>query len=142
MKAIDTNILLRYLLDDDAEQSQLAASIITKGPKILVTDVVLAETIWTLVGKKYRLKKSDVEKVIGSLFEEQCIIFEDAQVVWRAHNDFRKSKRYKGKEIGFPEALIVNKSRAIIEKMGANFEGFLTFDFAAQQLDGAENPYN
>ena len=48
MIAVDTNVLLRYLLEDDARQSKKASSIITGKNSVLVTDIVLVETIWTL----------------------------------------------------------------------------------------------
>ena len=53
MIAIDTNILLRYLLNDNEEQSRKARRLIKGENKVLVTDVVLVETLWTLKGKKY-----------------------------------------------------------------------------------------
>ena len=43
MIAIDTNVLLRYLLDDDAIQSKKASSIITGQSNVLITDIVLTE---------------------------------------------------------------------------------------------------
>ena len=70
MIAIDTNVLLRYLLEDDAEQFRKAVKLISGQQKVLVTDVVLVETIWTLHGKKYQLKKPELVTVIQSLFQE------------------------------------------------------------------------
>jgi len=46
MIAIDTNVLLRYLLEDEVVQSNKATKLITGTEKVLVTDVVLIETIW------------------------------------------------------------------------------------------------
>ena len=53
MIAVDTNMLLRYLLNDDAAQADIAASLIKGSDTVLITDVVLVETLWTLSGKKY-----------------------------------------------------------------------------------------
>ncbi len=44
MIAIDTNVLLRYLLDDDPQQSPKATALIKSGKPVLITDVVLVET--------------------------------------------------------------------------------------------------
>jgi len=44
--AIDTNVLLRYLLQDDQRQSAKASGLINGEEDVLVTDVVLAETLW------------------------------------------------------------------------------------------------
>ncbi|WP_321416679.1 PIN domain-containing protein [uncultured Desulfobacter sp.] len=60
MISIDTNVLLRYLLEDDAEQFRKAVKLISGQEKVLVTDVVLVETIWTLRGEKYQLKKPEL----------------------------------------------------------------------------------
>jgi predicted nucleic-acid-binding protein len=38
---MDTNVLLRYLLEDDAEQFEKAVKLISAQQKVLVTDVVL-----------------------------------------------------------------------------------------------------
>ncbi len=45
MIAIDTNVLLWYLLDDDTGQSKKASSIITGQSKVLITNIVLTEII-------------------------------------------------------------------------------------------------
>ena len=54
MIAVDTNVLLRYLLHDDDLQAAQADAIFNTAETILITDVVLVETVWTLVGRKYR----------------------------------------------------------------------------------------
>jgi len=51
MIAIDTNVLLRYLLNDDPKQSKKASAVIQGSQKVLITDVVLVETIWRLKGE-------------------------------------------------------------------------------------------
>lgn len=92
MITIDTNVLLRYLLQDDKAQSQKAASLITGPVPVLVTDVVLVESVWVLAGKRYRLVREAVARVISALFEEPNIVFEDGQTVWRALNDYKKAR--------------------------------------------------
>ncbi|MES9991033.1 MAG: type II toxin-antitoxin system VapC family toxin [Candidatus Thiodiazotropha sp.] len=140
MIAVDTHVVLRYLLEDDADQSPLATRLITGKRPVLVTDVVLAELIWTLRGKMYQLKKSDLAAVILALFQEPNIRFEDGQVVWQALNDYRKSKPVNGREADFADALIVNKSKSIAGRKNQRFQGNYTFDRAAQSLPGAKAP--
>ena len=55
MIAVDTNILLRYLLGDDEQQAEKPSSLINGDDLVLITDVVLAEVVWTLAGRKYHL---------------------------------------------------------------------------------------
>lgn len=140
MIAIDTNVLLRYLLEDDPEQFEKAVKLISGQQMVLVTDVVLVEMIWTLRGKKYQLKKPELMTVIQSLFKEPNIRFEDGQAVWLALTDYRDAKPVKGKEADFADALIVNKSKILATKEDKSFNGSCTFDLAAQALPGAKVP--
>lgn len=144
MIAIDTNVLLRYLLQDDPTQSKQAAALITGDEDALITDVVLVETLWTLKGKRYNLKKESILKVINSLFEEPTIKFEDGQTIWRALNDYKNATPVKSggkkKEADFPDALIINKARFAISNAGLKFKGVYTFDVAAQGISGALKP--
>jgi predicted nucleic-acid-binding protein len=138
MIAIDTNVLLRYLLDDDPVQSKQASALITGKQMILVTDVVLVETLWTLRGKKYQLNKTELVAVVDTLFQEPNIQFEESQVVWQALSDYRQSKKIKGKEADFADALIVNKAKFLSKAKRQKFVGVYTFDLAAQALPGAQ----
>lgn len=144
MIAIDTHVLLRYLLDDDRTQSKRASAIILGNQPVLVTDVVLAETIWTLKGKRYQLDKESIIKVVNGLFSEPNICFEDGQTVWRSVSDYNNAKPVKSggkhKEADFPDALIVNKARYVASQTAMEFKGAYTFDTAAQQLPGTKKP--
>ena len=135
MIAVDTNVLLRYLLNDDAAQADMAANLIKGGDTVLITDVVLVETLWTLSGKKYRLNKDRLAGVVHALFEEPNIRFEDGPAVWMALNNYRESDG-----ADFADALIINKTRAVARAQGRSFSGSYTFDKAAQKLQGAKAP--
>jgi predicted nucleic-acid-binding protein len=142
--AIDTNVLLRYLLWDDKAQSSKAAKLINGAVHVLITDVVLAETLWTLKGKKYKLDKASIIAVVNSLFEEPNICFEDGQTVWRALNDYRQAKPVKvggkKKEADFSDALIVNKARYYTLGKDEALDGVYTFELAAQAISGTVKP--
>lgn len=128
MIALDTNVLLRYLLQDDLIQSEKATRLIENNPKALLTDVVLVETIWTLKNKKYNLDKPALLTVIEALIQEFC--FEDNLTVWTAFNDYRDSNA------GFADALIANKAKFIAKQKATKLRGVYTFDTAAQPLEG------
>lgn len=144
MIAVDTNVLLRYLLDDDPLQSKKAALLIAGDNQVLVTDVVLVETVWTLRGKRYNLNKEAIIRVINLLFEEPNVTFEDGQSVWRALGDYKCAKPVKvggkKKEADFPDALIINKARFSAASKSSEFLGMYTFDVAAQEIIGAKKP--
>ncbi len=140
MIAIDTNVLLRYLLNDDPKQSPIEKKLIAGDADLLVTDIVLVETLWTLRGKKYGLKKDDLAAVVSALFEETNIHFEDAPAVWTALSAYQAGKTRGGKHPDFSDALIIEKAKQASSNTSAGFEGMATFDKAAQRLDGAFDP--
>jgi predicted nucleic-acid-binding protein len=142
--SVDTNVLLRYLLQDDRDQSPKANRLFSSTKKILITDMVLVETLWTLKGKKYNLGKQDQLMVLSQLFKEPNVIFEDRQAVWSAMNCFRTSEKIKvgnkKKEADFADALIFEKSKSICHQKSEIFDGLFTFDVASQQFDGSKEP--
>ncbi len=142
MIAIDTNVLLRYLLDDDIEQSPRAKKILTGTDKILVTDIVIIETVWTLKGKKYKLDKEQIIDTIYKLFEEPNLVFEDGQAIWRALGDYTAAQPVKVgnklKDADFPDALIVNKAQYVTKQKSQTLKCVYTFDKAAQEIPGTE----
>jgi len=144
MIAIDTNVLLRYLLDDDIEQSSKAKKIMTGTDKILVTDIVIIETVWTLKGKKYKLDKEQIIDTIYKLFEEPNLVFEDGQTIWRALGDYTAAQPVKVgkkiKEADFPDALIVNKAQYVTKQKSQALKCVYTFDKAAQEIPGTQQP--
>ena len=144
MISIDTNVLLRYLLVDDKKQAALAAKLIEGKRKILITDIVLIETLWTLKGKKYSLKKDDLILVVEHLFREPNIVFEDSQSVWKTLNSFRESSVIKvgskKKDVDFSDILILEKTKFLCNKSNEKFSAMYSFDVAAQQINGIKNP--
>lgn len=142
MIAIDTNVLLRYLLDDDAAQSRKARHLFDTNEWVLITDVVLVETIWTLKGKRYAAHKDDIVKIVMSLLEEVNVIFENRQAIWSALNDFVAASPVKtanGKKYSdFSDALIVNKAKMFAMESQLPYLGTYTFDLAALELDGTK----
>ena len=140
MIAVDTNVLLRYLLKDNTKQALQARRLIQGDEHVLVTDTVLVALIRTLKGKKYKLQKSDLIAVIQALFEEPNIRFENNQVVWLTLNAYRDSKPVRGKNVDFADTLIISKARYLMKNLHETFNGVYTFDKAAQTLRGAKAP--
>lgn len=139
MISIDTNIVLRRLLHDDPEQAKKAAKLIEHSGAVLITDVVLAETVWVLTGKKYRVSKEDIVRAITSLVEEPNVVFESKDAVWAALCDFAGAKTSRD-GVGLADALIVNKAKVVADHLGIVFNGHYTFDVQAQALPGTKKP--
>jgi len=114
--------------------------LINNSASVLITDVVLTETVWTLTGKKYKLGKTAIIDVINTLFEDANFCFEDGQTVWRALKDYQQAKPVKAgsgkRQADFPDALIVNKAMFCAKERGEALDGVYTFDLAAQALPG------
>lgn len=143
MIAVDTSVLLRYLLHDDPEQAALADRVFGGDDDVLITDVVLAEAIWTLRGRRYRLSAGDLVDVVERLFSEPNVRFEDDQVVWRALQTYRDSTAgHDGSrgEMGLADALVVRKAQWVASASGETLNGVYTFDKAMQRLPGVTSP--
>ena len=119
MKALDTNILARYLRDDDPEQSRKAGRLIQRAVKqreaLYVNHVVLCELVWILTSVYDHHKEEIVETVEAILFSEHFQL-EDKASVQSALEDYRKSKA------DFADCLIGRRNRAV------GCEATLSFD--------------
>jgi len=144
MIAIDTNVLLRYLLHDDVRQANKAKKLMNGNHKVLVVDAVLVETLWVLKGSRYNLNKEQLTDTIITLFADANIVFEDDQVVWSALKDYILAEpikiKGKTKRADFADALIVNKSIKYGKIHAVNVAPVYTFDKAALMIDGTEEP--
>lgn len=144
MISVDTNIVLRRLLDDDKEQSIKARRLFESNESVLITDVALAETIWVLQGKRYNVSRDGVAAVILGLLHEPNVIFESKQAIWSALNEYANATpagTASGvKSVDFADALIVYKSKHVALLRGETFNGVYTFDHAAWKLSGTRKP--
>lgn len=144
MIAVDTNVLLRYLLKDESAEEAKARRIIWGTVQVLVTDVVLVEALWSLKGPKYRASKEDLLSVVEGLFREPNIRFEDAPTVWWALQDYQTAEGVKSggkrRNADFADALIVNKARFVAHATEDPLDGVYTFDAAARAIAGTQTP--
>ncbi|MDH4273541.1 MAG: type II toxin-antitoxin system VapC family toxin [Gammaproteobacteria bacterium] len=144
MIAVDTNIVLRRLLGDDDRQVARARKLFEMEQRVLITDVVLVETIRTLRGKRYNAQRDDIIAVVASLLEEPNVIFEDQQAVWSALNEYAAARSVKtangNKTVDFADALIVYKAQACAKELGEEIEAVYTFDQAALEITGMKVP--
>ncbi len=86
MIGLDTNVLARYLLEDDEPQLIVATRVIeslTVDSPGFVTHVTLVELEW-IMNRGYRIARATRLKVLRSLVETESLEFEDGESVVRA----------------------------------------------------------
>ena len=60
---VDTNILLRALVEDDPDQSRLAHHALQQAAEVVLTTTVLCEMVWVMT-QTYRFQRKDVAAAI------------------------------------------------------------------------------
>ena len=124
MRAVDTHILVRLLVRDDAAQVKVAENFVEKGA--WVSHLVLVETLWVL-DAVYERSPSQLAKAIDLLLNHETLTLQDADVVTAALGHFRKRPT-----LGFSDCLILEIAR----KAGHLPVG--TFDKNLAKSDGAQ----
>lgn len=127
MTALDTNVLLRVLLQDDADQAARAEAFVVArcnpDQPGFINRVVLVELVWVLQSG-YRYARRDVAAIVENILRTQIFDIENASEAWAA------LRAYRDGDADFADCLIAATNRA----MGHDETG--TFDRAAQRLEG------
>lgn len=123
MRAIDTNVLVRIVVEDDTSQADSAQHFIKAGAWVSI--LALAETIWVLEDV-YGLNAARLAEVIEMLLAHHDLTFQDADAATEALSLFRQRP-----SLGFSDCLMLELAR----KAGHLPLG--TFDRALGRADGA-----
>lgn len=124
MRAVDTNVLVRLLVRDDAAQFGKALAFIATGG--WVSSVALVETVWVLESV-YAKSKNEIAASLDLLFGDSRVAFQDADAASAALDQFRNHRA-----LDFADCLILELAR----KAGHLPLG--TFDRALGKAEGAE----
>jgi predicted nucleic-acid-binding protein len=93
MIGLDTNILVRYIMQDDARQSALATRLVeslsVESPGF-VPLVSVVELAWVL-SSAYALDRGQVVQACESLLRTKEIVVERAEIVWKALRVFQSA---------------------------------------------------
>ena len=91
MIGLDTNVMVRYITQDDRIQSATASRIVdsltAENPGYLSL-VVIAELVWVLE-YSYDFDKSGVLKVLEVVLQSEDLVVERAALIWQALHTFR-----------------------------------------------------
>ena len=92
MKGLDTNVLARYLTQDDAPQAKVVDELFRRcgadDETLHIDDVVLCELVWVLRAA-YRQEKSAIVNVLEKVLSTAQFSFEDRGLLSQALADFR-----------------------------------------------------
>jgi predicted nucleic-acid-binding protein len=95
VNGLDTNVLVRYLVEDDPVQSRRAASRITtmaeRGHRGFISAIVLCELAWVLRGA-YKVSKDDLLRVLDQVLATTQFVVGDKDVVRRAVAAYRAGR--------------------------------------------------
>ncbi len=103
MRAVDTNVLVRVVVRDDADQVRAAEEFIANGA--WVSHLVLAETTWVL-DAVYDRSAEQIARAIDMLLNHEHLTVQDADVVAAATENFRKRPA-----LGFSDCLVLEIAR-------------------------------
>jgi predicted nucleic acid-binding protein len=106
---VDTNVLVRHLTGDPAEMAARATSYLEAESDLLVTDLVVAETVYVLESF-YEAPHEQVAEAIRSLLAFESVISVDPALLLRA------VEVYETDPLDFAEAYLV----ACAESTGVN----------------------
>ena len=131
MIALDTNVLVRFLVEDDKVQSRRARKLVEEAvmddEDLFVADLVVVETVWVLK-RSYGLKKDAIAAVLRMLLGARNLRFESSDRMARAIDAYQKGRG------GFSDYLIREKASEW------ECETVATFDTILQKENGFTRP--
>lgn len=129
MIALDTNVVVRYIVQDDTRQSAAATRLMEKSLAAdnpgFISLVTLCEIVWVLEAC-YAADRERIHQVVEGLLGTKQLQVESAELVWKA------LRAWQGSPADFSDAVIGQSALA----HGAT--RIVTFDKAAARLPSFE----
>ncbi len=95
MRALDSNVLLRYVVGDDPDQTATAERIMDQckaaNERAFIPVLVLCETVWVLQ-RIYRQSKGQIIETLEAILAADLFWFEHEPLVRRAFDRFCESR--------------------------------------------------
>jgi predicted nucleic-acid-binding protein len=126
MTGLDTNVIVRYLVQDDPDQSDAATRVLetlTTDAPGFVSAISIVELVWVLQSC-YQAARAEIQGVIEGLLRSRQLVIERAELVWQSLRIFAKGNA------DFADCLIERSGHA------AGCDHTLTFDQNAAKLAG------
>ena len=122
MKAVDTNVVLRWLVEDDEEQSRIAGALFEQ--PVALSWTVLLEAAWVM-RSRYRFSDRETATLLSYLLEVATVLVPDAALMTWA------LKRFSG---GADIADMIHIAAA------SHHDAFVTFDRSIARAAGPDSP--
>jgi len=127
MIGVDTNVVVRLLVEDDADQTSRAVALVqrclSRGESIFVSDVVLVEAAWVL-RSVYRFDRARIVEALFALLTSREIEVRSRDLASRALDAYAAGRG------DLADYLVRERGR------DANAAPLYTFDRAVQGEDG------
>jgi predicted nucleic-acid-binding protein len=126
MIGLDTNVLVRYIMQDDLKQSPLATRLIESRSvesRGFVPLVSVVELFWVM-SSAYELDRGQLIAAVEGLLRTKELVVERAEIVWKALRIFQTAN------VDFADCLIERSAAA------AGCERTMTFDRGAAKNAG------
>lgn len=124
MKAIDTNVLVRFLVRDDKKQAEIVRDLFKQAEKnnetIFIPLLVVLETIWVLESV-YEISREEIVDTFQELLLMPILSFESPSVLQNTLSTAQKNK------IDLSDLLIAHSANS------SGCESVLTFDKKASR---------
>lgn len=95
MIGLDTNILVRYLVQDEPDQARRATRLIEQtekaGDRLFVNAVVLCELVWVLESA-YDFSRAEIADTLDKLFRAATFEIDDKDSAWWALGCYRAGR--------------------------------------------------
>ena len=95
MRALDTNVLVRYLTADDPRQTQAVDRLFEacerSGEQLFLSILVLCETAWVLI-RCYKQTKPTIIETLERILEAGLFVVEKDDLARRSIEDYRGGK--------------------------------------------------
>jgi len=95
MRGLDTNVLVRYLVADDPQQTALAVGLVEQsrrtGDHLYISALVLCETVWVL-SRTYGQAKAEIIRALELILTTRQFQLENDILVRRSLDAFRAGR--------------------------------------------------
>jgi predicted nucleic-acid-binding protein len=93
--ALDTNLLVRLIVQDDAAQARAVERLLVRARRdqtsLFVADVVMCELVWVLT-RRVGLSRADIADALDRLLRTELVVVADAAITSRTLSAYREGR--------------------------------------------------